>query len=102
MRIVLFCCCRSRAGQRVPHGSGNGAGCCLLLPPPLLRLLRPPAADLPAARPRLARQPRCPRRHKHIGRAVCRKAEELGAEPLVVAAHDKGPLETLFVGSVSK
>lgn len=46
---------------------------------------------------------RCPaRRHKHIGKAVCRKAEELGAAPLVVAAHDKGPLEHLFVGSVSK
>ena len=32
-------------------------------------------------------------RHKSIGAAVCRKAEELRAEPLVVAAHDKGAIE---------
>lgn len=42
------------------------------------------------------------RRHKHIGKAVCKKAEELGADPLVVASHDKGPLEELLLGSVSK
>lgn len=49
--------------------------------------------------------PVCPpprRRHKHIGKAVCKKAEELGADPLVVASHDKGPLEELLLGSVSK
>ena len=37
-----------------------------------------------------------------IGKAVCAKAEELGAEPLVVAAHDKGPIEELLLGSTSK
>lgn len=41
-------------------------------------------------------------KHKHIGKAVCAKAEELGAEPLVVAAHDKGPIEELLLGSTSK
>lgn len=33
---------------------------------------------------------------------MCKKAEELGADPLVVASHDKGPLEELLLGSVSK
>ena len=33
---------------------------------------------------------------------MCAKAEELGAEPLVVAAHDKGPIEELLLGSTSK
>lgn len=32
----------------------------------------------------------------------CKKAEELGAEPLVVAAHDKNLVEQLLLGSVSK
>jgi structural maintenance of chromosome 2 len=40
-------------------------------------------------------------RHKHIGKAVCRKADELGAEPLVLAAHDRSALEKMFLGSVS-
>lgn len=44
----------------------------------------------------------CCCRTKHIGRAVCKKAEELGAEPLVVAAHDRSAIETLLLGSVSK
>lgn len=41
-------------------------------------------------------------RSHHIGKAVCKKAEELGAEPLVVAAHERGPLEKLLHSSVSK
>ncbi|KAL4447495.1 hypothetical protein ABPG75_004714 [Micractinium tetrahymenae] len=41
-------------------------------------------------------------RSRHIGKAVCKKAAELGAEPLVVAAHDKGPIEKLLLGSVSE
>ncbi|KAI7843254.1 hypothetical protein COHA_003088 [Chlorella ohadii] len=40
-------------------------------------------------------------RHKHIGKAVCKKADELGAEPLVLAAHDRSALEKMFLGSVS-
>ena len=42
------------------------------------------------------------RRHKHVGRAVCVTAEQLGAGLLVVAAHDKGPIEELLTGSTSK
>ncbi|KAI3429280.1 hypothetical protein D9Q98_005376 [Chlorella vulgaris] len=42
------------------------------------------------------------RRHKHVGKAVCKKAEELCADPLVVASHDKGAIEELLLGSVSK
>eukprot|EP00887_Chlorella_sp_A99_P002999 scaffold9.g2999.t1 len=41
-------------------------------------------------------------RHKHIGWAVCAKAEELAAEPLVLAVHDQSFWEDLFLGSVSK
>ncbi|PSC75094.1 adenine nucleotide alpha hydrolase [Micractinium conductrix] len=40
-------------------------------------------------------------RHHHIGKAVCKKADELAAAPLVLAAHDRGPLEKLLLGSVS-
>lgn len=56
----------------------------------------PPTARVCAPRASLP-----PRRHKHIGRAVCAKAEELGAEPLVVSAHEKSALERLLMGSVS-
>lgn len=48
------------------------------------------------------RTPLTARRSRHIGKAVCKKAAELGAEPLVVAAHDKGPIEKLLLGSVSE
>lgn len=41
-------------------------------------------------------------RHKHIGWAVCKKAEELQASPLVLACHHKSKLEEMLMGSVSK
>jgi nucleotide-binding universal stress UspA family protein len=41
-------------------------------------------------------------RHKHVGRAVCRKAEELGAAPLVLATHHKSYWAEMLLGSVSK
>lgn len=41
-------------------------------------------------------------RHKHIGWAVCKKAEELQASPLVLACHHKSKLEEMLLGSVSK
>ncbi len=42
------------------------------------------------------------RRHKHVGMAVCEKAEELNAEPLVLFAHHRSKLEEWLLGSVSK
>lgn len=41
-------------------------------------------------------------RYKTVGWAVCRKAEELQASPLVLAAHQKSKLEEMLLGSVSK
>jgi nucleotide-binding universal stress UspA family protein len=41
-------------------------------------------------------------RHKHVGRTVCIKAEELEASPLVLSAHHRNALEEMFLGSVSK
>ena len=40
-------------------------------------------------------------RRPAVGRIVCKKAEELQAEPLVLATHRKGYLQGLVVGSVS-
>ncbi len=42
------------------------------------------------------------RRHKHVGMAVCEKAEELDAQPLVLFAHHRSFLEEWLLGSVSK
>jgi nucleotide-binding universal stress UspA family protein len=41
-------------------------------------------------------------RREAVGRAVCRKAEELGAEPLVLATHHRSYFEEMMLGSVSK
>lgn len=40
--------------------------------------------------------------HKTVGWAVCRKAEELHAAPLVLATHHKSAWEEMLLGSVSK
>jgi nucleotide-binding universal stress UspA family protein len=40
--------------------------------------------------------------HRHVGWAVCRKAEELEAAPLVLATHHKGYFAEMLLGSVSK
>lgn len=41
------------------------------------------------------------KKHKHIGKAVCEKAEELEAAPLVLATHDKSYFERMLLGSIS-
>ncbi len=41
-------------------------------------------------------------RHKGIGLAVCKKAEELQASMLVMAAHNKSRFEEIIMGSTSK
>lgn len=41
-------------------------------------------------------------KHKGVGRALCRKAEELNASPLILAAHPKNRFEEMLTGSTSK
>ena len=41
-------------------------------------------------------------KHKHVGWAVCAKAEELDAAPLVLATHHKSYFAEMLLGSVSK
>jgi nucleotide-binding universal stress UspA family protein len=42
------------------------------------------------------------RDYRHLGKAVCKKAEELEAAPLVLAAHHKNAFEEMMLGSISK
>lgn len=41
-------------------------------------------------------------RRSTVGRIICKKAEELGAEPLVLGTHQRGYFQELLASSVSR